>query len=95
MPLTLSQTTNFRPLQSEKSLQTTIISLMKMVESSPKEKKTNSPFPPVFSKYLYCIHVKTRERVKWDKSPIFYFGNKWKGVFLDFLNSVSLNTDTY
>ena len=95
MPVTLSQTTYVRPLQTEKSLQTTIISLMKMAESSPKEKKTISPFPPVFSKHLYCRHIKTRERVNWDKSPIFYFGNKWKGVFLDFLNSVLLNTDTY
>ena len=37
--LTLSQTTNFRFFQTEKSLQTTILILMKMAESSPNEKK--------------------------------------------------------
>ena len=34
--LTLSQRTNFRPFQIEKSLQTTILNLMKMADSSPK-----------------------------------------------------------
>ena len=38
--LTLSQTTNFRLFQIEKRFQTTILILMKMAESSPKEKKT-------------------------------------------------------
>ena len=37
--LTLSQTTNFRLFQTDKSLQTTISNLLKMVESSPKRKK--------------------------------------------------------
>ena len=38
--LTLSQTTSFRLFQTEKKFQTTILILMKMAESSPKEKKT-------------------------------------------------------
>ena len=73
-----SQMTNFKGFQTE-SLQTTISNLMNMAESSPKGyrkhcgKRRNcslraiSPFPTVFSKDLYCRHVKTRaclERVK-------------------------------
>ena len=48
-----------------KILQMTILSLMKMVESYPKRLKTLAekeqfPFPTVFSKDLYCRHVKTK-----------------------------------
>ena len=38
--LTLSQTINFRLFQTQKTLQTTISSLMKMAESYPNGKKT-------------------------------------------------------
>ena len=38
--LSLSQATNFRFFQTQKTLQTTISSLMKMVESYPNRKKT-------------------------------------------------------
>ena len=70
--LTLSQMTNFRLFQT-KRLQTTILNLMKMEESFQKGRKhcgnwekekllvnSNFSFPTVFSKDLYCRHVKTR-----------------------------------
>ena len=68
--LTLSQTTNFRLFQTERVCRRNL-NLMKMEESSPKSRKhcgksrncslrAISTFPAVFSKDLYCRHVKTR-----------------------------------
>ena len=69
----------FNPLPNDKfetrpnsnTLQTTILNLTKMAESSSMGRKHGgkrrncssraiSPFPTVFSKDLYCRHVKTR-----------------------------------
>ena len=69
--LTLSQMAYFLTLPKPKSLQMTFSNLMKMAESSGTGRKhcgkrrncslqAISPFPTVFSKDLYCRHVKTR-----------------------------------
>ena len=39
LPLTLSQTTNFRLFQTQRCLQTTIFNLMKIAESPPLARK--------------------------------------------------------
>ena len=51
--------TKLRLLQTDESLQTTILNMMRMVEISPNGSKAISPFPTVFSKDMYCRQVKT------------------------------------
>ena len=69
--LTLSQTTNFRPFQTERGSRRQFQiwwKWKKVIEMGGKHcgKRRNcslraiSPFPTVFSKELYCRHVKTR-----------------------------------
>ena len=71
--------TNFRHFQTEKSLQMTTSNLIKMAESSPNgwkklSERRNcslgaiSPFLTVFSKDLYCRHVKTKACLEWVKT---------------------------
>ena len=54
----------FWTLPIRKSLQTTILILVEMAENSPKRRncllRAISPIPTLFSKELYCRHVKTR-----------------------------------
>ena len=68
MLLTLSQTTNFKLFQSERADNNFKVhendrQFLKQVENTGKRRNLSlraiSPFPTVFSKHLYCRHVKT------------------------------------
>ena len=83
--LTLSQTTNFRPFQIERVCRRQFYVWWKWQTVLQKGRKHSgkrrncllraiSPFPTVFSKDLYCRHVKTRDCL-----------GKGKGLTLDFM----------
>ena len=69
--LTLSQTTNFRLFQTQRLCRRQFKTCLKWQKVLQKDRKhcgkrrncslrAISPFPTVFSKGLYCRHVKTR-----------------------------------
>ena len=97
--LTLSRMTNFK---LKKSLQTTLSGLMKMAKKVLQKDRQHcrernysllaiSPLSTVFSKELYCRHVKTRACLGRVKSKILLFGKKLvegKEILLYLFNSL-------
>ena len=96
-------------LPNSKHLQTRILSFMKMAESSPKGKKTvweeerncslranRFPFHTMFSKTLYCRHIKglfSNWKIYWlsglcHEKKTYIVSWKWCLNILDFLSSV-------
>ena len=59
--LTLSQTTNLRLFQTERVSEINVNGRkLSRREENTVEKEEIAPFPVVFSKGLYCSHVKTK-----------------------------------